>query len=269
MLKQDTNHGVRSVLRSTNIISCLSKNINTLNEIAEKCGIKTSTAYRILKTLELVDFVTQDPRSHRYYLGPAIIELSADSKATHQYLIICAQEEMRALNNMFKEAILLSILVDVRLIHLFELQGTSGLRVVEDSKGRGQPFIGATAKILLAQLADEQIKSILDNIKIAPLTENSVTDKEELLSQVLTARRQGYAISYGERVQGALGISSPVLNYIYPAVLTMVGAEQSMRPDLEALLEGVTRSTERISKKLKNIFPHIESSRTKKVYVKS
>jgi DNA-binding IclR family transcriptional regulator len=48
----------------------------TLTEITARTGMSPSRAYRYLKSLTESEFLTQDPRSGRYQLGPSAIELS-------------------------------------------------------------------------------------------------------------------------------------------------------------------------------------------------
>jgi DNA-binding IclR family transcriptional regulator len=44
-----------------------------------------------------------------------------------------------------------------------------------------------------------------------PVTENTVTDPDELRRQLDEVRKRGYAVTRGERVLGGVGIAAPVL----------------------------------------------------------
>jgi DNA-binding IclR family transcriptional regulator len=71
-------------------------------------------------------------------------------------------------------------------------------------------------------LDDEELKVLIGYTKITAETENTITDKEILIEQIRQARRQGYCFSVGERLVGAMSIAVPIMNYIYPAALTVL-----------------------------------------------
>ena len=251
--EETSTGGVRSVFRTVDILKCLNNNINTLTEIAEYCQLSDSTSHRLLKTLEKTNLVTQDASTHRYYLGPLIAQLSSNPQTTHQQLTICSQEDMNRLAMISDETIGICVLVGTRLIRLFNIPSKSSLRVWEEGINLGQPFIGAPARVLFSQLKNDEIKILLDNVKLKPLTANSITNKEMLRQQIVKVRQQGYAISYGERVQGAIGISAPIKSYIYPAEISIVGPDSRMKPNLNRLLKELLISAERISENYQNI----------------
>ncbi len=45
---------------------------------------------------------------------------------------------------------------------------------------------------------------------MAPLTDNTVTDPQELQQRLVAIRDQGYAVTQGELDPGALGVAAPV-----------------------------------------------------------
>ena len=259
MNQEKTTSGVRAIARAVSIVTCLNNNMNSLTDISKECGISYSTTHRLLKTLEELHLVTQNSETHQYYLGPLFIELSANSTAIHRYLVARAREEMNRLAKISSEEIELATLVEGKYVRLDNIPSTQSLRVVENGKGRGQPLIGSPARTLISQLDDEEGKNILAKAKIARLTEHSMIDKKEILAQVPIIRRQGYAISCGERVAGAMGISAPIKNYVYPVVIAIIGTEFSIKPREKYLVEELLKSTNRVSESIRNIFKRASS----------
>jgi DNA-binding IclR family transcriptional regulator len=43
-------------------------------------------------------------------------------------------------------------------------------------------------------------------------TKNTITDLDVLRTELRATRKQGFALSHGERVDGAIGVSAPVLD---------------------------------------------------------
>ena len=245
---------IRSVARAVNTLVCLSNGVNTVTDIANCCKLTKPTVYRLLKTLEEMLMVTQDPATHLYYLGPLINQIASDPLANHHYLITCALEELRRLWDFSGETVELNIMVGLQYIRLHEIPSRFELKVVAGPDPVGPVFVGATAKVLLSQLDDEELKVALGNIRISRVTEHSVTDERELIAQSKKIRQQGYATSYGERIPGALCISAPIKNYIWPVALSLVGPESRLNPHLDQTLQEVLVSANRIANTISEFF---------------
>jgi IclR family KDG regulon transcriptional repressor len=245
---------IRSVYRAVNILICLSNGFNTVTDIASYCKLTKPTVYRLLKTLEEMLMVTQDPATHRYYLGPLINQIASNPLANHHYLITCALAELGHLWDFSGETVELNIMVGLQYIRIYEIPSRYELKVVAGPDPVGPIFVGATAKVLLSQLDDTELKAALKNIRISHVTEHSVTDKKELIAQSKTIREQGYAISHGERIDGALCISAPVKNYFWPVALSVVGPEARFKPRIKESLREILASADRITKNISEFF---------------
>ena len=79
--------------------------------------------------------------------------------------------------------------------------------------------------------------------KITRMTEQ----RRVILEELKKVRKQGYAISYGERIIGALAISVPIKGYFFPVALTILGPEQRLKPKINKLLEEMKERASRIS----------------------
>jgi len=65
-------------------------------------------------------------------------------------------------------------------------------------------------KSILAQLSDERIREIVDRYGLAPKTENTITNVDELFDEVARIRDDGYATDDEERFEGMRGVAAPV-----------------------------------------------------------
>jgi DNA-binding IclR family transcriptional regulator len=245
---------IRSVYRAVDIIVCLSNGINTLTDITHHTKLTKPTVYRLLKTLEELLMVTQDPTTHQYYLGPLINQIASNPETNHHYLITCALAELRQLWESSGETVELNIMVGLQYVRIYEIPSRYELKVVAGPDPVGPIFVGATAKVLLSQLDDAELKAALKNIKISHVTEHSVTDEKELIAQAKVIRNQGYAISHGERINGALCISAPINNYFWPVALSVVGPEGRFQPRAEESLKEILASAGRITKNISEFF---------------
>jgi IclR family acetate operon transcriptional repressor len=242
-----------SLIRATNILLCVSNGVNTNTEIARYCKYSTSTVHRLLNVLKNLNWLVQDSISNKYYLGPVADRLTSEYSGTHRYLLANALHEMGYLSNLSGETINLSILVDLRSVLLHGIPSKQELKITEADSAYGMLFaVGATGKALLAQLSEEEIREVLNKVDLAKVTGNKIVSKNELLSQLKTIKRHGYAISYGERIAEAVCVSAIINNYSHPAALSVLGPESRLKPRLKEIKEVLMASTGRISTSIMN-----------------
>jgi IclR family KDG regulon transcriptional repressor len=228
--------------------------MNTLTDITACTKLTKPTVYRVLQTLEGLYMVTQDPVTRRYYLGPLVTKLASNPKTNHYYLITCAMEEIKKLWDATGENVELNIMVGSQYDRLYEIMGKHKLKVFEGADPVGPVFVGSAAKVLLSQLDDKELRLVMENIRIKQVTENSVTNKKKLMVQIRETRGKGYAISYGERIAGAMCISAPVFNYYWPVALSLVAPESRLAPVAEEMIKKVIASARRITKNVAEFF---------------
>jgi hypothetical protein len=74
-------------------------------------------------------------------------------------------------------------------------------------------------------------------VKLKRVAENTIIDKAVLMSRVKQSRENGYSISVGEWIAGALGISVPIRNYICPVALSIIGPEYCLKPEVSSFIK--------------------------------
>ena len=243
-----------SIPRAAKILSCLSHNVNTVTDIANQCKLAKSTVHRVLKLLEESHLVIEDPIDRSYFLGPLITNLTINPAITHEFLIRCSDEEMKHLANISEETVTLDILTGIQTVPLHEITSLHEIRVTDDNRKFGSLYTGASSKVLLSQFTDERLKVAMKYIEIPRMTERTVTEKGVLMSQIRETREKGYAISYGERIQGAICLSAPILNYTAPVVLSIIGPEYRFKTRLEEVTRELIDSAHRISRNVREIY---------------
>jgi DNA-binding IclR family transcriptional regulator len=232
----------------------LSNGTHALTDISRQTGLTKPTVYRLLQTLEGRLMVAQDPPTRQYYLGPMVTKLASNPETNHYYLVTCALEGMKRLWDVTGENVELNIMVGSQYDRLYEIMSKHQLKVFEGADPVGHVFVGSAAKVLLSQLNDKELKLVMKNINIRQVTERSVTDKKVLMAQIRVIRQQGYAISYGERIAGAMCISAPVRNYFWPVALSLVGPESRLMPGVDDAVKKVTASARRITESVAEFF---------------
>lgn len=240
--------------RSTDILLCVSNGINTATEIAAYYRYSISTVHRLLQNLKELRWVIQDSDTHKYYLGPLLTQLNANRVGSHRYLIVHALREMGSLSYLTEETINLGILDQLHYVHLHDIPSFHNLRIIEESNKMMGNYIGATAKVLLSQLPDAELKAALKHISPARLSRNGKVDKKALLKQLLDIRKTGYCVTENERIDGAMCISARVSDYICPAMIAVVGPSDRLKPRANDIIEATIASASRISEDVRGAF---------------
>lgn len=239
--------------RISRILECLSQGYNSVSDIAEYCSFTSSTTHRLLNTLKTTDLIVGDPISHRYYLGPMLLKLITNPKTTHQFIALCSLKEMQYLADLSNENVSLDIMIGFQSTNLHFMRCKHGLQVSEDDI-IVTPVLpsGSTWKVLLSQLESRELKKALSIAR--ELQSASQHESNVWFEQIKQIQHDGIAVSYGEKLVGTIGISSPVKNYQYPVVLTIVGPEGRLFNRVPELMAAVRDSASRLSRQVKVLF---------------
>ncbi len=236
---------VKSISRAIEITNCIRDGFATLTDIAEHCGLSKSTVHRLLRALEATGLISQD--QHRYYLGPLLTGLVTSYQTGHADLITCSLREVRRLNKLLEETVHISIMPTLQNFIISETPSMHDLRVTQENKRIGFTYNGATVRVLLAQFPPEQLSIMMKSIRLASVTDKSIVNKETLMKLIDEARDQGYAVSCGEKIPGAIGIAAPIFNYPHPAAVAVIGPDIRILPRIDEFIKEIKTGAARIS----------------------
>lgn len=239
---------VNSVVKAVNILRIISEGTNQISAISSKLQLGKGTVHRILTTLEYTGMVSQDPVNRRYFLGSLIVSLSESYSVAHSFLLSCCHNEMIHLRDFSQESINLQVRTGLLRICIGEFPSLNEIKHVA-GVGSVQPIhLGSAGKMLLSEMTDKDLHGLLEHVRFDPVCINTITDKESMLKEIKKIRKQGYAVSFSERIKGSASITVPIRNYPIPVALSILGLEN--RFDKEArkrCLNEMFESASRIS----------------------
>jgi len=204
---------IKSVEKAVDILSCftIEKPILTVGEITRLTGLNQSTVSRLLATLALKKCVEQTGPIGKYCLGVKFYQWGSVLRQKDK-LVDLARPVMERLRDVCGEEVSLYVLSEGNRICLEAVKSRHGLARVT-SVGKILPLhCGAAGKVLLAYLSDKERKKILYGKPLAKFTPSTITDPALLEADLEQIRRDGYAISIGEREEGAYSVVAPVMN---------------------------------------------------------
>jgi DNA-binding IclR family transcriptional regulator len=198
---------VQSVARAADLLRALDAPA-TVFELADRCGLNRSTAWRILATLEDAGLVERDPASGRYAVGYALVALAAG--AGHEPLVRRAHPHLRALAEACAETASLAVPRALQLVYVDQVQAPHVMAA--NWLGRPTPLHAtSTGKAFLAWLAADELAAALP-ARLQRFTDTTITTRAALRAELAGVRARGHAASRGELEPALWGVSAPVLD---------------------------------------------------------
>ena len=193
--RQTTN---RSAERMLDILDCLiSEGDLMLMEIAKEVELPVSTTYRLVQTLEERGLLKRDCDSKRFSLGERVGDLIEAYTGGRFDLLRCAATyPMEVLSGKYNESVRLFVRDGGYKLCVEVVESTRDLRHIVRVGERHNLERGAAGKVILAHMPVPQRQAILEDDSLGVSIAKVLSD--------------GYAVSYGEREEGLVGIAAPI-----------------------------------------------------------
>lgn len=180
----------------------------TLSEIQAAVGKPRSTTHDYLKSLTSIQYVVK--REQRYRVSTRSLALGVRVRENMQ-LYQLAKPELDGIAEQTGEHVSLMIEEHGLGVLLSISKGEGALDLGVSEGWRMALSTNAPGKAILAHLPDDRIEEILDDHGLPEITEATVAERDELYDQLQTIRDRGYALDFGERVEGVRAVSVPIL----------------------------------------------------------
>lgn len=185
----------------------------SVSELSEAVGLSVGTVHTHLATLKDHGFVVQKETTYR--LGPQLVPLGEYVKH-HSELFQAAKSELDDLATESGECAHLLIENNGQSIFLYEAFGENAVGEDYHTRSRivpsGQLHYHAAGKAILAHLPASRVNDIIDEQGLDSVTDETITNRETLLDQLMMIRSQGYAVNDEEEVRGIRAVGAPVLD---------------------------------------------------------
>jgi DNA-binding IclR family transcriptional regulator len=220
---------VQSVQRATALLRAIADagEPETASDLAERCGLNRSTAWRILATLEDDGIVERDPATNRYSIGYGVARLAA--AAGDRALTRVTRPHLVELSRETGETVSLAVLRQLQLVYVDQVAAPHVMAV--NWLGRAVPLHAtSTGKALLAWLPEAELAAVLGQ-PLPRFTDATITVAAALREELASVRQLGYATSRGELEPPLWGASAAVLDSRERpiAVISVWGPESRVR----------------------------------------
>lgn len=245
---------IQAIERAVSILNAFSPEDPELGvtELAERLGLHKSTVHRFMVNLDAAGLVERNPRTGRYRLGLRIFELGG-LVMQQMNLWDEALPFLEGLVHDTGETGHLAVLDGGEAIYIERVEARRALRV-PSAIGRGYPAHATNlGKVLLADLAPEQVEQIVAERGLAAYTPHTITDPERLAGELERIRAVGYAVDNEEYDEGLRCIGAPVRDHSghVVAALGIGGPATRIIPDrVDELAELVMTAARGLSRRL-------------------
>lgn len=236
---------IRSVEKALAILVHVSRSNDGArgSDVAAGCSLPVATAHHLLETLRAAGFLSKDSR-RRYSMGPEVGAL-AEAFVRQTHLPQSLMAALRRLAERTGETAYVSGWMHDDVMVLSTVEGSQAVRVAGLHRGsQGEAHARASGKLLLSYATPEAVENYLDTHPLKPMTERTITDRDDLLAELSVIRRRGYAVDLEEYAEGVSCVAAPLINDGVAVLAYTVSApwdrfRRNQRILTEAVLEAV------------------------------
>jgi len=199
MTTNERRDGMQLISRAADLLRALSSNAEGLSphEIADQCGIPRPSVYRLVKALASEDFVRMLP-SGRVLIGPGLMRVAlANTRDIRHDMRPFLERLARDIDEHTEEAVLYA--GEVLFVDQYVTRRV--MRAITNVGTRGPLHCSANGKALLASLTPSEMEDILPR-ELVRMTENTITDRAKLRTEIAEVRRTGLAYDMEEYTPG-------------------------------------------------------------------
>jgi len=209
----DNDSFVRTFARGLQVIESLGRNKPGMNiaGLSEDTGLSRSVIKRYVLTLTELGYTSTSADGRSYALTPKVLNLGLSYLYSLPFWRQ-AQLELEELSQQIKQSCAMSILDGNEIVYVVRVPTYKILRASPTLGSRLPANVISMGRALLAELSESELNAFLENAPIKRLTNRTLTDREELRTEILRTREKGYAWVDAELDEAICGLAVTVKN---------------------------------------------------------
>jgi len=209
VMKDETNNLVKTTEKSLELVEKLREmNGARIHELTDDLDMTKGAIHNHLSTLRHHGYVRQE--ENVYHLTLRSLTLGGHVRDT---IPLYETGRPKAIQLADDTGMLVNLATEEfgRGVYLYQAQGEYAVNLDTHVGYRIRLHNIAVGKAIFAHLTQEHIDEIINTWGLPQATENTITDREELLEELESVREQGYAVDNEERTKGLACIGAPIL----------------------------------------------------------
>lgn len=210
---------VQALERGLNLLQILARSGSaSLSDLSLQIGLPASTAYRMLNTLQKLQFVSFDETTQEWAVGIESYTVGS-SYFNRTNLTEASRKVMRQLMLDTGETANLAILSDTGLVtFLTQMESTNPIRAFHIPGTSSHAHSSGIGKALLAEMPRSQVEDVLQKTGLKEFTPNTITTPKSLFEDLANIHVRGWSLDDEERHIGMRCIASAVHNEMGDAI---------------------------------------------------
>jgi len=206
-----TRYNVEALSRGLEILSLFSDERPALSfsQIIGLLDLNKSTVYRMLATLESMNFLEQDSATRLYRPGIGVLKLGFTAINSMEVSQV-AHNHLEKLSIQLGETVSLAVLDGFRTIYVDRIRNQAIVGVVLKIGSSLPAHCSSLGKVLLADLSAAELEALLAEHPLTAYTPQTLTTPEALYKELDEIRQRGYAFGNDELAVGLRAVSAPV-----------------------------------------------------------
>lgn len=210
-IDRDSDGTVQSLTRAMQLLELLAEDDEgyRLVDIAAHSGLSSSTAHRLLTTLEQRRFVQFDRETNLWYVGVRCFSVGS-AFARRRRIAHLALPVMRRLRDSTGESINLGIADLGDIVFVTQVESRETMRAIGKPGFRAPLHGTAMGQSILAAMAEDDVLQYLRTYGLPKLTNNTIARASRLHETLGEVRRAGHAIDDEQNAVGLRCIAAAI-----------------------------------------------------------
>ncbi|RKN84191.1 IclR family transcriptional regulator [Paenibacillus ginsengarvi] len=180
-----------------------------LTELSRELDMPASSAHKLLQNLLARGYLEADKMGKTFRLGYKLFEIGS-KYAQRTDLATEFQLSAQKIVDELNESVFLTIRNNDMALYIAEKQSSHPVRFVSHLGMQLPLHATAMGKVLLSGMSEADITKLYPDRQLGKLTDTTITNYEELMSQIRHIRSEGIGYSMGESVHGIRCVAAPV-----------------------------------------------------------
>ncbi|PAV30862.1 hypothetical protein CIL05_03845 [Virgibacillus profundi] len=219
----------------------------TLAEVMKELQLSKSTAFRLLTTLEDMNYIYKIQT--QYFSGPKLFQESTENRSA---------KDWAALHSIYQVAQNLQMGTYLGKVDGTDLVMTQVLHAPfqhsadEEMGNRSKLHLSALGKVILAQLDEGKLNALLDKMSLEPATANTFQDTQLFRYHLKAIHQDGYAFDDEERNVGIRCVAVPVFRNkeVIAALAIAAPAKQISKSNIKQIATKLNVGSKAVTKEL-------------------
>jgi len=184
----------------------------TLSQTARALGISRSTAYGIARTLVDLGYLRDVDPGPRYLPGMALVRMGDIARSRMPLGAVCRPilVELSRLTGLTTRA---AVNERHRPVFIERVDGPGSVRFHTPLGVPELPHTSSAGKAILATLPEDDVRAVLDETGLPRRTRKTITTVDELLADLASTRKRGFAVDDEEDVDGVFCIGAAFFDH--------------------------------------------------------